>query len=213
MYLGIDTLIFMAVTILYTAFGYWYIKRYARISPMFYRRSYVIGKYFSGFLIISLAGIIWGASYICKEFDIDNLRAIVDDIVTVIIVPFVCSVGYILLNLVLELETSYKIKEDSATGILSEIEIKKAGVDTSLSGNWQKVAEHPLTQEERSCVLRAEIVDSEYGPTCCFFLTTGQRAHYPVATSSKLKVGDEVDLDKVKIITLYRFGGQIKRLE
>lgn len=213
MYLGIDTIIFIAVTILYTALGYWDIKRNARISSMFYRHSYIIDKFFSGFLAIGLAGIICGMSYICKEFDINNLRAILDDVVTVIVVPFVCLVGSVLLTLLIQLETSNKRKEDSATGILSEIEIRKAGFDTSLSGDWQKVAEHPLTQEEKSCVHRAEIIDSKDGPTCCFFLTTGQRAHYPIAASSVLKVGDEVDLDKVKIITLYRFGGQIKRLE
>ena len=82
------------------------------------------------------------------------------------------------------------------------------------AGNWQKVSERPFTQDEKSCITRAEVVNSQYGPSCCFFLTTGQRGFIPVSSNSTLKVGDAVDLDKAKIVTLYREGdGEIERVE
>ena len=214
MYLGTGSLIFIVVIILYTTVGYWYLKHRVDIPSMYYsEQDSLFSILYGGYLLIFLAAGYWGVERICKEFDINNLHAILDDTIELIIVLFVLCVGALLLSLVIKLETSYKRKEDSAKGILSEIEIEKAGFDTSLSGDWQKIAERPLSQAEKSCVLRAEIVDSTDGLSCCFFLITGQRAHYPVATSSKLKVGDVVDLDKAKIITLYRFGGQITRLE
>jgi hypothetical protein len=82
------------------------------------------------------------------------------------------------------------------------------------AGNWQLVDSRAFTQEEMSCVTRAEVVDSQYGPACCFMLTTGQRAYMPLSTNSSLKVGDAVDLQSAKVITLYREGdGNITRLE
>lgn len=82
------------------------------------------------------------------------------------------------------------------------------------AGNWQKISERSLTPEEKSVITRAEVVDSQYGASCCFFLTTGQRAYYPVSTNSDLKIGDAVDLEKAKVVTLYREGdGEIERIE
>ena len=82
------------------------------------------------------------------------------------------------------------------------------------AGNWEKTGERLLTVDEKKNVLRAEVVDSQYGPSCCFFLTTGQRAYVPMSTESSYKVGDAVDVESAKIVTLYREGdGKIERLE
>lgn len=82
------------------------------------------------------------------------------------------------------------------------------------AGSWQIVNSRNFTQEEKDCITRAEVVSSEYGPACCFMLTTGQRAYIPVSQNSSLQVGDAVDLDKVKMLTLYREGdGEITRIE
>lgn len=82
------------------------------------------------------------------------------------------------------------------------------------AGNWEKRGERLLTAEEKRCIKRAEIVDSQYGPSCCFFLTTGQRAYFPVSSKSSLGVGDAVDLETVKFVTLWREGdGTIERIE
>lgn len=97
-------------------------------------------------------------------------------------------------------------------GILSGI--FAAGNCRLYAGNWEKIAERSLSDAEKSCITRAEVVESQYGPSCCFFLTTGQRAFYPVSSNSDLKVGDAVDLEKAKIVTLYREGdGEITRIE
>lgn len=82
------------------------------------------------------------------------------------------------------------------------------------AGNWQKVNERPFSQDEKACITRAEVVESQYGPSCCFFLTTGQRGFIPMSSNSDYKVGDAVDLEKAKIVTLYREGdGEIERVE
>lgn len=97
-------------------------------------------------------------------------------------------------------------------GILSGI--FAAGNCRLYAGNWQKIGERSLSKEEKACITRAEVVDSQYGPSCCFFLTTGQRAFYPVSSQSNLKVGNAVDVETVKIVTLYREGdGEITRVE
>jgi hypothetical protein len=82
------------------------------------------------------------------------------------------------------------------------------------AGNWELVDSRAFSAEEKACITRAEVVDSQYGPSCCFMLTTGQRAYIPVSTNSSLKVGDAVDLESAKLVTLYREGdGNITRVE
>lgn len=82
------------------------------------------------------------------------------------------------------------------------------------AGSWQILDSRSFTSEEKACITSAEVVDSAYGPACCFMLTTGQRAYIPVSQNSKLRVGDAVDLDKAKMLKLYREGdGQITRIE
>lgn len=82
------------------------------------------------------------------------------------------------------------------------------------AGNWQVTGSRSLSDAEKNVISRAEVVDSQYGPSCCFFLTTGQRAYYPMSTNSNYRVGDAVDLNTCKIVTLYREGdGSIERIE
>lgn len=82
------------------------------------------------------------------------------------------------------------------------------------AGNWVLVDERPFDEEEKAAVNSAEVVDSQYGPSVCFMMKTGQRAYIPVSTNSKLKIGDAVDLNTAKLVTLFREGdGNITRVE
>ena len=82
------------------------------------------------------------------------------------------------------------------------------------AGNWVLVDERPFDAEEKEAVKSAEGVDSQYGPSVCFMMKTGQRAYIPVSTNSSLKIGDAGDLNTAKLITLFREGdGNITRVE
>lgn len=82
------------------------------------------------------------------------------------------------------------------------------------AGNWVLVDERPFDEEEKAAVKSAEVVDSQYGPSVCFMMQTGQRAYIPVSQRSTLKIGDAVDLNTAKLVTLFREGdGNITRVE
>jgi hypothetical protein len=63
-----------------------------------------------------------------------------------------------------------------------------------------------FNDEEKAMILRAEVVPSEYGNSVCFFMKSGGQTYIPLSNQSTLAVGDAVDLNKAKLLTLHRDG-------
>lgn len=82
------------------------------------------------------------------------------------------------------------------------------------AGKWSVVGSREFTQEEKDLVARAEVVPSQYGLSVCFFMKNGQMGFVPLSNTSSLKEGQQVDLDKAKILTLSRPGdANIERID
>ena len=81
-------------------------------------------------------------------------------------------------------------------------------------GSWQVIGSREFHPEEKALVKRAEVVPSQYGNSVCFFMHSGGQTYIPLSNQSSLAVGDAVDLDKAKLITLHRDGdGDITRVD
>lgn len=81
-------------------------------------------------------------------------------------------------------------------------------------GKWIATDRRHFSAEEKEDVASATVVTSEYGKSVCFFLKSGMQGFVPVSTLSKLQVGENVDLDKVELVTLSRQGdADILRIE
>lgn len=73
-------------------------------------------------------------------------------------------------------------------------------------GKWSVSGSRLFTQEEREMVLKAQVVDSQYGNSCCFFMKNGTSMFAPMSTDSKSGVGDLIDLQSAEIVTLSKVG-------
>ena len=73
-------------------------------------------------------------------------------------------------------------------------------------GNWSVVDSRAFAAEEIAAVKSAQVVNSEYGKSVCFFMHSGGQTYIPLSTQSTLGVGENVDLSKAKILTLHRDG-------
>jgi len=73
-------------------------------------------------------------------------------------------------------------------------------------GKWNVTSERAFDAEEIAAVKKAEVVASEYGNSVCFFMRGGGQTYIPLSNQSSLGVGDSVDLNKAKILTLHRDG-------
>ena len=74
------------------------------------------------------------------------------------------------------------------------------------AGKWNVVGTRSFNDEEKAMISRAEVVASEYGNSVCFFMKTGGQTYIPLSNQSTLGIGDEVDLNKAKLLTLHRDG-------
>ena len=66
--------------------------------------------------------------------------------------------------------------------------------------------------EELTLVARAEVVSSLDGRSVCFFMMSGGKTYIPLIESSKLTVGDTLDLTKAKIVTLRKGNAEITKI-
>lgn len=73
-------------------------------------------------------------------------------------------------------------------------------------GAWSEKARRPFSEEEIKQVKSATVVDSQYGSSVCFLMTSGGKAYIPLSNTSNLKVGDDVDLSSAELLTLGREG-------
>jgi len=76
------------------------------------------------------------------------------------------------------------------------------------AGSWNVVNSRSFNAEEIAAVKRAEVVSSEYGNSVCFFMASGGQTYIPLSNQSTLTVGDSVDLNKAKLLTLHRDGSE-----
>lgn len=73
-------------------------------------------------------------------------------------------------------------------------------------GKWNVVNSRSFAPEEAALVKNAEVVSSDYGKSVCFFMVGGGQTYIPLSNQSTLGVGDSVDLNKAKVLTLHRDG-------
>lgn len=82
------------------------------------------------------------------------------------------------------------------------------------AGKWSVVDSREFSEEEKSMVAHTEVVPSQYGLSVCFFMKNGRQGYIPLSNTSSLKVGDSVDLNAAKLLTLSRPGdANIQRVE
>ena len=84
------------------------------------------------------------------------------------------------------------------------------------AGKWEVVADKTrgFNDEEKALIARAEVVPSEYGNSVCFFMKSGGQTYIPLSNQSTLGIGEEVDLNAAKLLTLHRDGSaDITRVE
>ena len=82
------------------------------------------------------------------------------------------------------------------------------------AGKWMVSNSRAFSADEISAVQSAQVVDSQYGSSVCFFMKSGGQTFIPLSTNSTLSIGDNVDLTKAKLLTLHREGdADIYRVE
>ena len=73
-------------------------------------------------------------------------------------------------------------------------------------GKWAEKASRKFTQDELALVTKAQVVESQYGNSCCFFMANGTTTYVPMSTDSKSGVGDIINLNEAEIVTLEKAG-------
>lgn len=73
-------------------------------------------------------------------------------------------------------------------------------------GKWAEKASRKFTEEELALVIKAQVVDSQYGNSCCFFMANGTTMFVPMSNDAKSEVGDIIDLKEAEIVTLEKVG-------
>ena len=74
------------------------------------------------------------------------------------------------------------------------------------AGKWNVKETKQFSQEEIDLVDRAEVVDSQYGQSVCFFMKSGGMTYIPLDQNSSRATGDTVDLSKASLVTLSKQG-------
>ena len=73
-------------------------------------------------------------------------------------------------------------------------------------GKWSVKSVTKFTEEEINMVDKAQVVDSLYGNSCCFFMKNGTSIYIPMSNDAKSDVGDFIDMRTAEIITLEKPG-------
>jgi hypothetical protein len=74
------------------------------------------------------------------------------------------------------------------------------------AGKWNVKETKKFSEEEIALVDRAEVVDSQYGQSVCFFMKSGGMTYIPLDQNSSRTTGDTVDLSKASLVTLSKQG-------
>ena len=68
-------------------------------------------------------------------------------------------------------------------------------------GPWEISSVRSLNESEKNLILRAEIVDSDYGSSCCFFMKNGTKTFMPMDKDySGKSIGEVLDVNKIEIV-------------
>lgn len=73
-------------------------------------------------------------------------------------------------------------------------------------GKWAVKSSRKFTQDELALVTKAQVVESQYGNSCCFFMANGTTMYVPMSNDAKSEVGDIIDLKEAEIVTLEKVG-------
>ena len=74
------------------------------------------------------------------------------------------------------------------------------------AGKWSEKKVEAFNAEEIALVDRAEVVESQYGLSVCFFMKAGGQSYIPLDQNSSAAIGDTIDLTKAKVVTLCKQG-------
>lgn len=74
------------------------------------------------------------------------------------------------------------------------------------AGKWSEKDARAFAPEEVAAVEKAEVVESQYGLSVCFFMKAGGQAYIPLDQNSSAAIGDVIDLTKAQIVTLQKQG-------
>jgi hypothetical protein len=74
------------------------------------------------------------------------------------------------------------------------------------AGKWSEKEVRDFAPEEVAAVEKAEVVESQYGFSVCFFMKSGGQTYVPLDQNSSLGIGAVIDLTKAQLVTLQRSG-------
>ena len=74
------------------------------------------------------------------------------------------------------------------------------------AGKWQEKNVESFKPEEIALVDKAEVVESQYGLSVCFFMKSGGLSYIPLDQNSSAAIGDTIDLSKAQVVTLCKQG-------
>ena len=79
---------------------------------------------------------------------------------------------------------------------------------------WVESARRNFSEEEKSAIESTKVVDSEYGLSVCFMMKAGGMTFIPLSNNSTKGIGESVDLNQCKLLTLSKQGeADINRVE
>lgn len=73
-------------------------------------------------------------------------------------------------------------------------------------GKWSVKSVRKFNEEEKALVDKAQVVDSEYGSSVCFFMKNGTTTYVPLDRDAVSQVGDIINMDTAEIVTLEKQG-------
>lgn len=82
-----------------------------------------------------------------------------------------------------------------------------SGIKT-YGGKWSVKESRNFTDEETKMVTKIEVVDSDYGLSACFTMTSGVCAYIPMSNDASVNVGDILEPSKCTVLTLEKVGEQ-----
>lgn len=74
------------------------------------------------------------------------------------------------------------------------------------AGKWSEKSSRNFSSEEVAAVEKAEVVESQYGFSVCFFMVGGGQSYIPLDQNSSAAIGEQIDLTKASLVTLSRPG-------
>lgn len=73
-------------------------------------------------------------------------------------------------------------------------------------GKWSLKSSRNFNEDEKKMIKSAKVVSSDYGLSVCFMMANGGSSYIPLSETSSKNVGDSIDLNTAKLLTLERQG-------